>query len=322
MKDLKKMRLVLLVSYLFLLTSCVSKKIYTELEDKYAELRKNFNALEDEYAQNKQNLSKTENSLSLTQEALADLRTERQRLSNELMASENNLRQLQASYDALEKNSSASLADNIKRNRELLATLEEKEKALTVEKNRLEKLELALKDRSERVEELEQLLAKSERQMRALRETLSRALNSFEGKGLTVEQKNGKVYVSLENKLLFASGSWTVNSEGRSAVVEIGKVLAENPDISVLIEGHTDNVPFTGNSVKNNWELSTKRALAVVEILEQNQGILKENLTAAGRGEFAPLVSNATLEGRAKNRRIEIVLAPKLEEIHKLLNNF
>jgi chemotaxis protein MotB len=123
----------------------------------------------------------------------------------------------------------------------------------------------------------------------------------------------------MENKLLFASGSWSVNPEGRNAIEEVGKVLAENPEISVLIEGHTDNVPFTGNSVKNNWELSTKRALAVVEILERNNQVLKENLTAAGRGEFAPVMSNNIPEGRAKNRRIEIILAPKLDEISKLL---
>lgn len=315
-------RKILLGSLVLLLTmsSCVSKKIYTELEDKYAELKKNFNGLEDNFGQLQQQQTNTQNALTKAENELANLRNERMRLTNELAAAQNNLRQLQEAYDALEKNSSASLAANMKRNRELLADLDQKERALTAEKDRLEKLQAALKDRSQRVEELEQSLAKNDMQMRALRETLAKALNSFEGKGLTVEQKNGKVYVSMENKLLFASGSWTVNPEGRTAIEEVAKVLAENPDISVLIEGHTDNVPFTGNSqVRNNWELSTRRALAVVDIIERNNKVLKENLTAAGRGEFAPVMSNSTPEGRAKNRRIEIILAPKLDEISKLL---
>lgn len=307
---------LILVSF----SSCVSKKLYTELEDNYADLKKSFNALDDEHNALKQSSNKNFNELQLAQRELTDLRAESQRLQNELLASQNKVKQLQAAYDALEKNSSSSLEANMKKNRELLAELELKEKSLNAEKERLDALQAVLKNRSQRIEELEQMISKNDQQLKSLRETLSRALNSFEGKGLTVEQKNGKVYVSMENKLLFASGSWTVNQEGRNAIEEVGKVLAENQDISVLIEGHTDNVPYVGsNVVKNNWELSTKRALAVVEILERNPKIIKENLTAAGRGEFAPLMSNDTPEGKAKNRRIEIILTPKLDEISQLL---
>ncbi len=159
--------------------------------------------------------------------------------------------------------------------------------------------------------------------MKKLKETLSKALNSFEGKGLTVEQKNGKVYVSMENKLLFNSGSWAVGPEGRKAVIEVGKVLGDNPDISVLIEGHTDDDGFSSSGpIANNWDLSTKRATAIVTILGENKGVNKQNLTAAGRSEYAPLMSNATAEGKAKNRRIEIILTPRLDEISKMLNEF
>jgi chemotaxis protein MotB len=147
-------------------------------------------------------------------------------------------------------------------------------------------------------------------------------LNGFEGKGLTVEQKNGKVYVSMENKLLFNSGSWAVSSEGKNAVIEVGKVLGDNPDISVLIEGHTDDVPFGGSGpIADNWDLSTKRATSIVAILSENKKINKQNLTAAGRGEFSPLGSNATAEGKAKNRRIEIILTPKLDAIAEMLKS-
>ena len=158
--------------------------------------------------------------------------------------------------------------------------------------------------------------------MRNLKDAISRALTDFEGKGLTIEQRDGKVYVSMENKLLFSSGSWAVNSQGREAVVQLGSVLADNPDIAVLIEGHTDNVPYKGNSqLSGNWDLSTKRATAIVNILRENAAINPENLTAAGRGEYAPVATNDTAEGKAKNRRIEVILTPKLDEITKLLND-
>src|SRR5690606_13877569 len=127
----------------------------------------------------------------------------------------------------------------------------------------------------------------------------------------------------MENKLLFNSGSWAVSKEGKTAVEELGKVLAENPDISILIEGHTDNDKIVGNlggGIESNWDLSTKRATAIVNILESNLGIDKKNLTAAGRSEFAPISTNSTSEGKAKNRRIEVILTPKLDEISKMLS--
>ncbi|NNK40008.1 MAG: OmpA family protein, partial [Winogradskyella sp.] len=232
-----------------------------------------------------------------------------------------NLNNLKASYDALEKNSSAAIAANSKKNRELLAQLEAKEQALAAENARLNQLKQELESRSQRVAELETIIANKDAAMTRLKDAISKALTNFEGKGLTVEQRDGKVYVSMENKLLFQSGSWSVGSEGRRAVEQLGEVLADNPDIAILIEGHTDNVPYKGNAqLSGNWDLSTKRATAIVNILRENNDINPENLTAAGRGEYAPIASNTTAEGKAKNRRIEVILTPKLDEISKLLN--
>ena len=127
----------------------------------------------------------------------------------------------------------------------------------------------------------------------------------------------------MENKLLFNSVSWAVGTEGKKAVVEVGKVLGDNPDISVLIEGHTDNDPYEGSGpIADNWDLSTKRATAIVTILGENKKVNKQNLTAAGRSEYSPLAPNSTAEGKAKNRRIEIILTPRLDEISKMLNDF
>jgi chemotaxis protein MotB len=310
---IKRVSIGLLV--LALSTSCVSKKIYNDLESKYTDSKKENRRLTDE----NEDLLKAKNQLELDRSALtSDLsksKSELEKLKADYAAAQNKFKVLQDSYTALEKNSSDALQNNMKKNRDLLDQLDEKGKALALEQERLNKS-------AQRLQELENLIAAKEASMKKLKETLSKALNSFEGKGLTVQQKNGKVYVSMENKLLFNSGSWAVGSEGKKAVVALGKVLGDNPEISVLIEGHTDDDAFTASGpIADNWDLSTKRATAIVAILSENKKINKENLTAAGRGEFSPLASNSTAEGKAKNRRIEIILTPRLDEISKMLND-
>ncbi|WP_298395377.1 OmpA family protein [Flavobacterium sp.] len=319
---IKRISLALLIAALS--TSCVSKKIYNDLENKFAELKKENRTLAD----TNEDLTKSKNQLELDKSKLqADydkLKAERDKLLADFTATDKNLKTLQASYNALEKDSNEALTANINKNRELLAKLEAKEKSMAAEQERLNKLKAELEASSKRLSELEAYIAAKDASMKKLKETLSKSLKAFEGKGLTVEQRNGKVYVSMENKLLFGTGSWAVGAEGKTAVVAVGKVLADNPEISVLIEGHTDDDKILGNiggGIENNWDLSTKRATAIVNILSENKGVKKDNLTAAGRGEFAPLMSNDTPEGKAKNRRIEIILTPKLDEISKMLND-
>ena len=307
------------------MSSCVSKKIYNDLENKYTDLKKENNNLSDEIEDLRKTKTEFETDNASMKSELATLKAERDKLQMDCTATANNLKALKDSYAALEKNSDDALTTNLNKNRELLAQLDAKEKALAAEQNRLDKLRDELSSSSQRLSELENMIANKDAAMKKLKETLSKALNAFEGKGLTVEQKNGKVYVSMENKLLFQTGSWAVGTEGRKAVVEVGKVLGQNPDITVLIEGHTDNdkiLGTLGGGIENNWDLSTKRATAIVNILAENPSLVKKNLTAAGRGEFAPLMSNDSAEGKAKNRRIEIILTPKLDEISKMLNDF
>ena len=308
---------------LSLTTSCVSKKIYQDLENKYADLKKEHNALSDENGLLKTDKNQLELDKNQLQTELDKTKAERDKLAADYAATKKSLDNLKASYAALEKDSNDALEANINKNRQLLAELEAKQKALAAEQDRLNKLKKDLEASSTRLAELEKMMADKEAAMKKLKETLSKSLKAFEGKGLTVTERDGKVYVSMENKLLFESGSWTVGSEGKKAVDLVGKVLGDNPDISVLIEGHTDNDKITGTiggGVENNWDLSTKRATAIVNILSANAKVKKENLTAAGRGEYAPLMSNETAEGKAKNRRIEIILTPKLDEISKMLN--
>lgn len=302
----------------FLFSSCVSSKVHKDLQSRYDNLQSKNQKLSEDLKETKRSGAQEMAALQAEKDKLT---SERNQLQQDLDLTSNRYESLKDSYDALEANSSSVLAENSRQNRELLAELEEKEKTLAVEQARLEELQKDLTARINRINELEGLIAAKDAKMNALKTAVSNALTNFEGKGLTVEQRDGKVYVSMENKLLFSSGSWAVNSEGRKAVQQLGTVLAQNPDIAVLIEGHTDNIPYGGSGQLNdNWDLSTKRATSIVQILQENKGIDQQNLTAAGRGEFAPIAENSTAEGKAKNRRIEVILTPKLDEISQMLN--
>ena len=311
------------------LSSCVSKKVYEDLESKYAALRSENIGSTNDLDQMKEELKSEQDKYEASSEALNALKAKHSELVEDSNSTKATLKNLQASYTALEANSSASIAKNSKKNRELLKELEEKQnelaekqKELTKERSRLEQLQEDLAERSNRIDQLEAVIEAKDANLRNLKDAISKALTDFEGKGLTVEQRDGKVYVSLENKLLFASGSWTVGDNGKTAVAKLGKVLSKNPNISVLIEGHTDDVPYSGNgNLQGNWDLSAKRATAIVKILRENKKIDPKTLTAAGRGEFAPIAPNDTAENKAKNRRIEVVLTPKLDEVNALLQD-
>jgi len=315
---LKKAAILFIIA--ITLNSCVSKKIYQELETKFNNLRSSNSSLIEE----KDNLLTAKKTLEADLEKLNSdydaLKIQKEILDTEFISLQNRYKNLDESYNVLSSQSSKKLAEQSQKNQELLFQLEEKERKLTIESARLEKIQSELAERSNQINELQGLIDAKEAQMQQLKNAISSALLNFEGKGLTVVQKNGKIYVSMENKLLFDSGSWAVGSEGKNAVEQLASVLSKNPDINVLIEGHTDNVPYTGATIIDNWDLSVKRATAIVRIL-QNKGVNPTQITAAGRSEYVMVGSNTTAEGKAKNRRIEIILAPNLDEISKLLNN-
>jgi len=316
-----KLRILAISTLLALGTSCVSSKKYDDLEGRNADLQRENRSMNEDLNSFRSNSEKLGNDLASLQKEYDAATTERNDLMQKYAALQKNYSSLEKSYDALEQNSSAAIMENSRQNRELLAQLDEKEADLLTEKNRLDKLQKDLSLRSQRIDELESVIAAKDAKMNALKNAVSNALTNFEGKGLSVEQKDGKVYVSMENKLLFDSGSWAVNQEGRKAVKQLGSVLAQNPDIAVLIEGHTDNVPYGGSGqLKDNWDLSTKRATSIVQILRENNQIDPQSLTAAGRGEYAPIAKNDSEAGKAKNRRIEVILTPKLDEITRVLN--
>ncbi|PHS53243.1 MAG: cell envelope biogenesis protein OmpA [Lutibacter sp.] len=301
------------------LNSCVSKKLYQELDSKYHKLRASNSSLIKE----KDNLLVSKKELIIDLEKLntlfAELSAQKEILASEFTSLQSNYKNLDESYKLLASQSSKKLADQSQKNQQLLLELETKEQKMALESARLEELQNELNKRSKQISDLQTLIDAKEVQMQQLKNAISNALHNFEGKGLTVVHKNGKIYVSMENKLLFNSGSWAVGNEGKKAVIQLARVLAENADIHVLIEGHTDNDPYAGVTLIDNWDLSVKRATAIVRILKSN-GVNPTQITAAGRSEFVPVNTNKTKEGKAKNRRIEIILAPNLDQISKLLN--
>jgi len=191
---------------------------------------------------------------------------------------------------------------------------------LNGQKKTLDDTTSELKKREARVAELEAILKSKDDAANELRKKLSDALFNFEGKGLTITQKNGKVYVSMDESLLFASGSIAVEEKGIEALKKVAKVLEQSKDINVLIEGHTDDVAMSGKGeIKDNWDLSVLRATSIVKIISKNSSVDPKRLTAAGCGENFPIDPSKTPEARKKNRRTEIILTPKLDELFKVL---
>ncbi len=243
--------------------------------------------------------------------------------------------QLTANYELLLKQNKELMARQTTENNQLVGKLNmtqeqliEKEDSLKrmqvnlyAQKHSLDSLQIELNKREMRVKELQAALASKDSAINAIQNKVKMALMNFEGKGLTVTEKDGKVYVSMEDKLLFASGSIIVQPDGVKALKSLATVLEQNPEINIMVEGHTDDVPYKGSGdMKDNWDLSVMRATSVVKILLANGKIDPKRITAAGRGEYFPLDDSKTPEARAKNRRTEIILTPKLDELFKVLD--
>ena len=313
--------------------SCVPARLYNEMKAKKANCAVENDSLK---AQNLQ-LTTHNNELSYQND---DLKSKVEGLAADTASLSTELRNLKAQYNEVNANYQQLLKDgpngaaNSEATKKLIRDLQKtqenhqqredeiiaKEKLLKEKKENLDRLSAEMKAKDARLEELEHILAAKDSSAKALKNTLVNALSGYADKGLSVEMKNGKVYVMLEERLLFATGSIVVDAKGVDALKDLAKVLEKNPDINILIEGHTDNVPMKGTGdMKDNWDLSVMRATSVVKIITSNSKVSPTRLTAAGRGEFIPLDKSNTVEGRKKNRRIEVILTPKLDEILKVL---
>ena len=315
------MKKLLLFAFLGLLsTSCISTKVHKTLQEKYDIL-----ANEADQLRQKNEVRDSEN--TELQRTLTDARRDMSILQEDTTSKFDELRALTTKYDRLSKqydylldNNTTLITASARENKTLMDQLNTMQSRLQAKEDSLNTERRLLERGQRRVNELEGVIHRKDSTVAYVRQKVSDALLGFNGNGLTVNMRDGKVYVSLENSLLFAPGSWNVAANGEIALENLAKVLAENADITVLVEGHTDNDAYRGQSqVKDNWDLSVLRATNVVKILTKNAGMNPERITAAGRGEFVPLVENSSQENKAINRRTEIILTPDLTELAKLL---
>ena len=327
-------RISLIILSIFLISSCITPKVYNELLDKHEIAKKNLTKNEKLILELRENLDDKDRDITNLNALVDQLRKDSIALNNDLVACQKKYDDLSTTYDLLTSKSSRYMAEKAKETKELLDQLETTQSELFAKEDQLNKSTLELEEkerklldsqnelelRSLRVAELEAIINRKDSMVTALKQKISKALIGLEGDGLTIEQRNGKVYISLEEDLLFASGKYEINQTGKQALDKLSDALSYQKDLEILVEGHTDSIPLSGRGlVKDNWDLSVMRATSVVKRLTSNTNLDPTQLIAAGRSEFVPISSNETSEGRGENRRIEMILSPNLDDLFKLL---
>lgn len=307
-------RLMYVLATAVILTGCVSRKKFDALEFTKKELEK-------ANAECRDRLDKmiTDNdSLKALDQALTrqvkTLKVDSTELATQLSKSAKSLQELDKQFNDYSKMSKAE-------QEKMLNNLKDLDTRLTQKQRDLDTKEDNLRQSQAKITELQSVLNAKDSAVRALKANISNALLGFKDKGLTVEMRNGKVYVSLEEQLLFKSGKTEVDERGKEALLKLAEALNKEKDVNVLVEGHTDDVPINGGAIKDNWDLSVLRATNIVKLLTLDGKVDSKRFVAAGRGEFYPVDAAKTTEARKKNRRTEIILTPKLDELLQILNS-
>ncbi len=328
-----KYSIIFLTVIILFFSSCVSQKEFTDVKDQLKAYKLKSSGADSLSAQN----ARMENEL---QELKNEIR-QSYKENEELRATNINLnRSFQenlAKLNSIEDANSNALATSSYDNLALKEELAKKDEELDAKDREIQSLNRDLSDcdyqirrlennfgetsnsieeKERRIRELEESIADNEATMKALKASVEDALTGVAGKDLTVTSKNGKLYLSLSQELLFKSGSDVIDWKGKKALMQVADALNEHPDMNIMVEGHTDS----DGSPAKNWDLSVKRATSVVKILT-NYGVEPERISASGRAFYAPLVPNTTKEGKAKNRRTEIILSPNLDGLYKLIND-
>jgi chemotaxis protein MotB len=319
--------------------SCVTGKRYNTLTDRNLLLMSERDSLKAENIWlTMSNRELTSKSAQLTQDA-DKLSGELDKARTELSRTRDDVNSLSARYEELQKAQADLVAGKAQETQRLLADLRQAqtelqqredlmrdlEMNLDTKKATLEELTYELEKRNARLAELEKMLDAQQKAVKALKDKVSEALFGFENNGLTVTMKNGQVYVSMDDKLLFKTGSYEIDANGRTALRKLGALLEKNTDVTITIEGHTDDVPYRaapGQQILDNWDLSVKRATTVVRVLTQDTHINPKRLVASGRSEYMPVDPGKTADARQKNRRTEIILTPDLTALYKILESY
>jgi len=313
----------------YLLSSCVPARKYEEMKERRDTCEMNNAKLRIDNQNLVIRMTELEGEMDMMSRNLRKLIDDSTEQGTAYRRLNNTYHDLTDSYEKLlsnnEKLLSGSSAETKKLIEQLNTTrtdLQKREDELKQRQANLDQLKSDLKEREEKLAELQSVLARKDSATKSLKDAVTKALLGFQGNGLTVQTKNGKVYVSMEEQLLFASGSTNVEKRGEDALKQLAQVLEKNKDINVLVEGHTDDVAISGtlpSGAKDNWELSVLRATSVTKIILKGSTIDPSRITAAGRGPYFPLDAAKTAEARKKNRRTEIILSPKLNELLKVL---
>jgi chemotaxis protein MotB len=318
--------------------SCVTGKKFKSLEETSKQYLNERDALKTENIDLSMTSKELESKVTTIEKESAVMKLELSKAQSERDKAKEEYNKLSVKFNDLQNAQEDLIKGNVKETRKLLAELQtaqenlqkkedllrQLEQNLDAKKASLDEMTFELEKRNARMLQLEQILDAQKKIVQDLKNKVSEALLGFENKGLTVTMKNGKVYVSLDEKLLFKSASWEIDANGKNALKKLAGVLENNPDIQVSIEGHTDNVPYnpTGGQLKDNWDLSVKRATTVVRVLLEGTKIDPKRLTASGRSEYLPVDDRGTTDARQKNRRTEIILTPDLGELYKLIDKY
>lgn len=314
---MKSIQLITIASVLAF-SACVPKKKYTELDNRkkqaeaeIAQLKTQNDALE---SKNKE----CNTSLETTSKNAAKLSVDTASYGKSNRALKDDVQNLTALNDTLTEKMNRLLSNSSAENKRLLSNLQSAQEQLNLKEVELKDKEMTLKERESKINEMQRIIASKDSASLALKNKLNEALIAFKNKGLTVTEKDGKVYVSLEAKLLFASGSTSVDPNGKKALVEVAKAIESEKNIEIVVEGHTDTDQLASSAIpRDNWELSVLRATEVVKIMRENSSIAPEILTASGRSQFHPVDES----DKSKNRRIEIIIQPNLSELYKLIES-
>ncbi len=298
-------------------SSCiVSKKKYDDLLAQKVRMEADLTDRNSQLDKSNADIKDLEEKLRKLKEDTTNLGIDVRSSSQRLVQLEKEHTQLNNSYTGLVTSSGKLKGDVAQQQQQLLTIQSNLEKTRRLN----DSLSTSLAEREKKVQELEQVLANKDKAVQDLKNRISNALLNFKENDLTVKVKNGKVYVSLAEQLLFGSGSIDVDQKGVTALQQLAKAVKDQKGINIMVEGHTDNVPISKKSayMQDNWDLSVMRATSITRILTK-AGVSSTQITASGRGEYVPLAANDTPQNKSKNRRTEIIITPDLDELFKIL---
>lgn len=319
------MKKVIFVSVILAsLTSCVSTKKYNDLVAKEKACNEELEKYKSSAITFESQFKDCNTHLGLLQSEAAELRSDTTRLGEDLRAAQAKCNSLTHQIAEFERQLDETKKRNKATTSSLQGELDAKSEELRRKQEMLQELEAELKQKQQllaareaKVNELEEMINRKDKALNDIKNRVINALKPYEDKGLTIEEKDGKIYVRLEAKLLFKSGSTAVDGSGTQALIDLAKVLENENDIEIIVEGHTDTDKINSTIIpKNNWELSVLRATSVIDIMLKNSKMNPKMLQAAGRSEYFPVDVN----DKSKNRRIEIIVAPNLKALFDLIS--